>query len=45
MNTLMRKLWKCAGILSILALLAPSLAIAKPLDADTVRARIAKRRS
>lgn len=43
MTTLMIKLRKCAGVLSILALLTPSLAIAKPLDPDTVRARIAKR--
>jgi hypothetical protein len=43
MNSLMRKLWKCAGIVSIFALLTPSLAIAKTLDPDTVRAKIAKR--
>jgi hypothetical protein len=43
MNTRMPRLWKCVSVVSICMLLMPSLAIARPLDPDTVRAKIAKR--
>jgi hypothetical protein len=45
MNTLKQLLHKCAGMVSICALLAPSVAVAapKPLDPETVHAKIAKR--
>ena len=43
MSALRRMLWKCVSVVSICALLMPSKAIAKPLTADTVHARIVKR--
>ena len=42
MNSLVRRLRICAAAISICALLTPSLANAKPLDAATVHEKIAK---
>jgi hypothetical protein len=43
MKALRQILWKCISILSICALLAPSVAIAKPLSADQARDKIVRR--
>jgi hypothetical protein len=43
MNGLRRMLWKCVSLVSICALLMPSMALAKPLNPDTVREKIVKR--
>ncbi|MGB6687526.1 MAG: hypothetical protein WBE76_06765 [Terracidiphilus sp.] len=43
MNAIKNLLWKCVSFVSVCTLMMPSPALAKPLNADSARARIAKR--
>jgi hypothetical protein len=43
MNALKRMLWRYTSLVSVCALLMPSLAIAKPLDSLTAKEKIVKR--